>query len=247
VARVAGTPAQVSLWIEWRAQGATGAPRRTPVQPVDQTADWAAQFALDDLEPGTIYEYQRTGRSDDAPGMPRPPSCAPRRCGPGGPTRPRFGVLAGSCAYTNHPEDDRPGRPYGGGESIFATMAGLKPDLTLWMGDNVYLRETDFGDMASSSRRYARWRETPELQALLRTGSHLATWDDHDYGPNDSNAAWVHKADSLSLFKRYWANPSYGLPGSRASSPRHSSRMSSSSCSTTAGTGTATSRRSRTR
>jgi alkaline phosphatase D len=50
------------------------------------------------------------------------------------------------------------------------------------------------------------------LQKLLIAAPHLAIWDDHDYGPNNADASYVMKGESLQLFRRYWANPSYGLP-----------------------------------
>ena len=56
-------------------------------------------------------------------------------------------------------------------------------------------------------------RHHPALQKLLSALPHYAIWDDHDYGPNDSNRSFVFKDASLVLFQRYWANPSYGLPG----------------------------------
>ena len=52
------------------------------------------------------------------------------------------------------------------------------------------------------------------LSTLLTATSHLAIWDDHDYGPNDADLSYVMKGEALTLFRRYWANPSYGLPGS---------------------------------
>jgi alkaline phosphatase D len=48
---------------------------------------------------------------------------------------------------------------------------------------------------------------------LLRSTHHYAIWDDHDFGPNDANGAWIHKDWALESFKEYWMNPSYGIPG----------------------------------
>ena len=125
---------------------------------------------------------------------------------------PDFTVLAGSCNYGNEPIFDRPGRPYGARHEIFDLMAAQNPDLTVWLGDNVYFREVDYSSREGMEHRWAYERKQPYVQKLLQTGSHAATWDDHDYGPNDSNSSFVLKADALDLQKRYWANPSYGLP-----------------------------------
>ena len=38
----------------------------------------------------------------------------------------------------------RPGRPYGGGEGIFDAIAATGPDLMLWLGDNIYLRDPTY-------------------------------------------------------------------------------------------------------
>ncbi len=92
-------------------------------------------------------------------------------------------------------------------------MAAAKPDLTLWLGDNVYYREADYDSPASMAARWRHDRKVPELQGLLAIGNHAAIWDDHDYGPNDANSSFVLKEHALELFKRYWANPSHGLPG----------------------------------
>jgi alkaline phosphatase D len=124
---------------------------------------------------------------------------------------PESKVLLGSCAYINQAEYDRPQTPYGSGMEIFSTMAKAKPDLTLWLGDHVYFREADYSPFGMNDR-YRHDRSTPYLQPLLQTGAHAAIWDDHDYGPNDANASFIHKDYSLEIFKRYWANPSYGLP-----------------------------------
>jgi alkaline phosphatase D len=59
--------------------------------------------------------------------------------------------------------------------------------------------------------RNTHTRSTPELQPLLAGTHHYATWDDHDYGPNDHNRSFVHKDLSLEVFKNFWANPNYGF------------------------------------
>ena len=169
---------------------------------------YAATLHLTGLEPGTRYSYQV--QFDGAAAGPAATIVTPAlwqwRGDP-----PQFTVLAGSCAFINDPPYDRPGKPYGGSSAIFAAMAARQPDLTLWLGDNLYFREVDFSPWGMAER-YRLTRALPELQPLLKTGQHAAIWDDHDYGPNDANASWIHKGESLNLFRRYWPNPSYGLP-----------------------------------
>ncbi len=169
-------------------------------------------WTVEQLQPGTRYQYKLVwgkGRQQKTspPYSFKTESLWQWRTDP-----PALRILASSCAYTNDEQEDRPGRPYGQSNVIYESMASRQPDVTLWMGDNVYLREPDFDDRAAMAQRYDKWRALPELQALLQTGRHLATWDDHDYGVNDSNASNPFKATALALFQQYWANPSYGLP-----------------------------------
>ncbi|MEZ4755362.1 MAG: alkaline phosphatase D family protein [Flavobacteriales bacterium] len=126
---------------------------------------------------------------------------------------PPFRVVLGSCAYINEPAYDRPGRPYGGDLGIFASMAARKAELMLWLGDNVYLREPDWGSRSGFLHRYTHTRSEPALQTLLRTGAHFAIWDDHDHGPNDSDGSFVHSATAREVFDLFWPNPTCGVPG----------------------------------
>ncbi len=128
---------------------------------------------------------------------------------------PDWKLALGSCAYTNEPAYDRPGRPYGGPPSamnIYDSIARQKADMMLWMGDYLYYREVDFDSDWGMRYRWKHDRGIAEVQRLLRTGHHFAIWDDHEFGANDSNGSFVLKSEALALFKRYFANPSYGLP-----------------------------------
>jgi alkaline phosphatase D len=42
--------------------------------------------------------------------------------------------------------------------------------------------------------------------------AHYAIWDDHDFGPNNSDRSFWNKELSRDVFSYFWANPSYGLP-----------------------------------
>lgn len=126
---------------------------------------------------------------------------------------PAFRIALGSCAYVDEPIYDRLGTPYGGGLEIFSSIARTRPDAMLWLGDNVYLREVDWYSRTGILARYTHSRSIPELQPLLASTHHYATWDDHDFGPNNSDRSWVHKDKSLEAFKLFWGNPTYGVGG----------------------------------
>ena len=126
---------------------------------------------------------------------------------------PNYRIALGSCSYLDDPPFDRPGPSFSGGTGMFDVMAARAPDLTLWLGDNLYLREADFASRAGMAARWKQDFTHPAKRNLLRTGQHAAVWDDHDYGPNDSNSSYEMKDESLRLFSSYWPNPSFGIPG----------------------------------
>lgn len=123
---------------------------------------------------------------------------------------PDFSFAAGSCTYINEPRYDRPGRSYGGGYQIFNSIRNAQTDFMLWLGDNTYLREVDWNSRSGIYHRYTHTRTLREMQPLLASMHHYATWDDHDYGPNDSERSYWLKDVTLQAFKDFWANPNYG-------------------------------------
>lgn len=53
------------------------------------------------------------------------------------------------------------------------------------------------------------------MQPLLASAHHYAIWDDHDFGPNNSDRSFIHKDKTLKAFQLFWGNPTYGLPGQK--------------------------------
>ena len=207
--QASGGPAQVD--IEYWPAGKPNEARVSRAQALTADDDFTAKLAIGGLEPGTTYEYRV--RLD---GVPQPASNSLRfhtqplwqwRTDP-----PAFTVALGSCAYINEAAYDRPGTPYGGGYEIFDAIAAMQPTMMLWLGDNIYLREADYDSPYGMNYRYRHVRSFAPLQRLLQGTHHVATWDDHDFGPDNTNGSFVLKGAALELFQRYWANPSYGLP-----------------------------------
>lgn len=125
---------------------------------------------------------------------------------------PSFRFVIGSCFYVNETVYDRPGEPYGGEFEILDAIYETRPDAMIWMGDNVYLRETDWYSRAGIMHRYTHTRSFGGLQRLLGSTHHYATWDDHDYGPDNSDWTWREKATTKEIFDLFWANPTSGTP-----------------------------------
>lgn len=128
---------------------------------------------------------------------------------------PAFKMAIGSCAYVNETQYDRPGKPYGADYQIFQSIHKMRPDAMLWLGDNTYLREVDWNTRTGILKRYTHSRSIPEMQALLASTHNYAIWDDHDFGPDNSDRSFAQKHHTLEAFKLFWANPSYGLDNSK--------------------------------
>ena len=124
-----------------------------------------------------------------------------------------FRIAMGSCAYINQKGTDREGGgKYGGQYQIFESIYEKKPDLMLWLGDNVYYRENDFESREGLIERWTHDRQIPELSPLFGNTINYATWDDHDYGPNNIGRNYWLKDQATEVFQLMWGNPSAGLP-----------------------------------
>jgi alkaline phosphatase D len=106
-------------------------------------------------------------------------------------------IAFGSCG-----SQDRP-------MPILDTALSRKPDLFVWLGDNIY---GDTKDMNVLRAKYAQLAAKPEFQRLKNAVPFLATWDDHDYGWNDSGRHYAFKKQSKDIFMEFW--------GEAADSPR---------------------------
>ncbi|MCD6063362.1 MAG: alkaline phosphatase family protein [Flavipsychrobacter sp.] len=151
-----------------------------------------AVFKINELTPGTTYHYEITAASNGK-GQRIPGRFT---------TQPKdevvnFSFLTGSCA--SNVLDT----------SIFTSMANTPSDFMVWLGDNWYLpNKIPRNEILWQGAYHVRCK--PILQPLLRAMPHYATWDDHDYGPNDSDKDFPLKEDARRAFIDYWANPSYG-------------------------------------
>lgn len=123
---------------------------------------------------------------------------------------PDFKFLYGSCVYINDSTYDRPGKPYGQNPIILEKMADIEADFNVWGGDNLYLREADYSSASGIEYRYSHDRAAKEYQRVLAVRPNYATWDDHDYGPNDSNHSYDLKNVTYNCFKNYFPQRNYG-------------------------------------
>jgi len=108
-------------------------------------------------------------------------------------------IVFGSCPKY---QDDRI-------QPIWPWVEHYEPDIMFWIGDNVYADALDPEIIREEMRRQ---RDVPALQPILHSTSHLAIWDDHDFGLNNHDRTNPVKEGAYEVFREYWANPSYGLP-----------------------------------
>ncbi|MDD5151306.1 MAG: alkaline phosphatase D family protein [Flavobacterium sp.] len=167
-------------------------------------------IVLDKLQPGKKYKYAVFINNKKAI-LPYETSFSSKKLWQWREDAPDFTVALGSCTYINEPEFDRPGKGYGSGYSIFESINSKNPDIMLWGGDNVYLREADWDSKTGIMHRYTHSRSIKEMQPLLAKTQNFAIWDDHDFGPNDSDRSFYNKNLTLEVFKDFWANKSYGM------------------------------------
>ncbi len=124
---------------------------------------------------------------------------------------PEVNFAVGSCNYVNEERFDRPGKGYGSEYEIFESIHKKRPEFMLWLGDNTYLREPDWNTRTGFLHRYTHTRSLPEMQPLLASTHHYAIWDDHDFGPNNSDGSFWMKKTASEMFKLFWGNPNYDV------------------------------------
>ncbi|OAB28636.1 alkaline phosphatase D [Flavobacterium fryxellicola] len=165
---------------------------------------------LDQLQPGKKYKY--TVFIDNKKIiLPYETSFSSKKLWEWRKDAPDFTIAFGSCMYINEPELDRPGKPYGSGYTIFESIAKKNPDIMIWGGDNTYLRESDWDSKTGIYHRNTHSRSIKEIQPLLAKTQNFAIWDDHDYGPDNSDRSFYNKQSTQKAFKDFWANKYYGM------------------------------------
>lgn len=114
-----------------------------------------------------------------------------------------FSIAFGSCNF--------PGRiPI---QPIWAQIARRRPIAFLFIGDNNYMPdvpeayETSVDDvrymMADTHRTL---RNVAGVRELIASTASYGIWDDHDFGPGDSDRTFQHKDTALEVFRQYWPN-----------------------------------------
>ncbi len=106
--------------------------------------------------------------------------------------QPLSRITFGSCARQEEPQP------------IWEKIVALKPDVFLFIGDNIY---GDSEDMNVLRAKYAKLGAMPGFQKLRATCPVLATWDDHDYGVNDGGREYPQRDASQEVFLDFFREP----------------------------------------
>jgi alkaline phosphatase D len=101
-------------------------------------------------------------------------------------------IAFGSCAHENNPLP------------VFDLVVKHKPDLFLFLGDNIY---GDTKNMDTLQMKYNMLAAKPTFQNLKKNVPIIATWDDHDYGWNDIGKHYPFKAESKEIFLKFFNEP----------------------------------------
>ncbi|MDF7813719.1 alkaline phosphatase D family protein [Hymenobacter sp. YC55] len=90
-------------------------------------------------------------------------------------------------------------------QPLWPVIANDKPDVWIWLGDNIY---GDTDNMAVLKQKYDTQFNLPGYaQFRAQVPTIIGTWDDHDYGRNDSNKTYPYKKQSQQVALDFLQEP----------------------------------------
>ncbi len=107
-------------------------------------------------------------------------------------SQPVSRIAFGSCSEQNKRQP------------VWDAVNRLRPELFLFLGDNIY---ADTEDMDKMRQDYAKFSRIPGYINLRKTARILAIWDDHDYGVNDGGEEYPKKEESKQIFLDFFGVP----------------------------------------
>ena len=183
--------AEVTYWED--KPGAT--PKKAPLKPFENPAAASpgqpTTATLTGLTPNTPYHYEVTINGQRNPAW----AGSFRSAAPAGQPG-KFRMALTSCMKIGQPQ------------SSWYLLLAQQPDLHLTVGDTHY---ADTTDPTVQLQHHLRYRREPFHATVNRNVPTYAIWDDHDYGPNNSDGTEEGKEGSLAGWQQFWANPPTGL------------------------------------
>ncbi|MFL5358609.1 alkaline phosphatase D family protein [Archangium sp.] len=124
---------------------------------------------------------------------------------PDGPSR--FKVGAASCMSGAN----QPSQP--SWDIMYEQLNTGEPNLVLLAGDNMYTpRDVTLTNDVYWSK-YFEQRAVPEFTNVFRAFPTFATWDDHDYGPNDEDGTFARKDIARAAYASVYPHPPFAGDG----------------------------------
>ena len=152
--------------------------------------DLTVAFALEGLEPETAWGFQVL-RGEEEVGEGEFTTSSPL----GAPTKVR--IAFGSCASERRfPE-----------LATFGQILKTECDSMVFLGDTPYIDSTD---LTIQRRRYREFLGHPAVSAVISSVPAWSTWDDHDFGKNDTDGRIEGKENSRRAHLEYHAGPAAG-------------------------------------
>lgn len=118
--------------------------------------------------------------------------------------------LVGSCAF-QYPTWTGKRRKR---NEIFNTMTKTEGEFMIWLGDNVYYLFGQWNSLKKMAKKNLKVRSRAPIDAFIQYRPNYALWDDHDFGPNNSDSRFKNKHLTTQMFKHTWLNPHYGIDSS---------------------------------
>ena len=188
-------PAKSKCTFSYRAEGSSK--KNNKVGKLTALSNQAAKVpgqifksTMNGLSPDTRYQYEVSINGKADPNWKGSFKTAPLA---GTPTAFRLAIT--SCMKI--------GRPQGSWNILLEEQ----PDLHLTVGDTHY---ADTTNPTVQLEHHLTYRREKEFAKVLQQVPTYAIWDDHDFGPNDSDGTAKGKEFSLAGWKQAWPNPPSG-------------------------------------
>lgn len=97
-------------------------------------------------------------------------------------------------------------------DRIYRRVTDKEADFNLWIGDYLYYFPRNYKSEDGMTKKWVWKRQRNKINSFIESIPQYSVWDDHDYGPNDSDGSYRFKEHALKVFSRFWANPSSGTP-----------------------------------
>ena len=94
-----------------------------------------------------------------------------------------------------------------GSSSVWRRIDADEATAIVLLGDTPYIDTTD---LETQRARYRAFASVPAFASLVSHTPLYSTWDDHDFGKNDTDGNLPGKENSRQAFREYRPNPSFG-------------------------------------